>query len=84
MYLNESTNCGNYFYVYYSKLTRDSEDPHFTRSFEPHEGLAVCRAKEGFSIYELLVARSLISPRLMNWEERYSGTWKVRHLKAVI
>ena len=23
MYLNESTNCGNYFYVYYSKLTRD-------------------------------------------------------------
>ena len=27
-----------------------------------------------FSICELLVARPLISPRLLNWEDRYSGT----------
>ena len=37
-----------------------------------------------FSIGELLVAHLLISPRLMNWEERYFGRRNFRYLKATI
>ena len=43
-----------------------------------------CLKSKMFSIRELLVARPLISPRLMNWKERYSGTREVKHLKAMI
>ena len=37
-----------------------------------------------FSIGELLVAHLLISPRLMNWEERYFDRRNFRHLQATI
>ena len=37
-----------------------------------------------FGIFKLLVACPAISPRLMNWKERFSGTRDVRHLKAKI
>jgi len=36
-----------------------------------------------FSFCEFLVARPLTSPRLMNLDETYSGTWTIRQFEAI-